>query len=203
MPNLQRISYREDAQFRPAQTAAEFWAEYDAPGAAERREAEEKLEISLGRKATKTADGTLELDLQNQKLHDLTALKGLKISTLKLRDTDISDLSPLTGMPLRRLYLAHSAVRDLSPLRGLPLELLHCDNTPVTDLRPLLDMPKLRNVFIPRAATNIEVLRPLTNLEYIGWEDDWLGVTDDPVHSRLTRAEFWQRYDAQQTAGEK
>ena len=34
LPNLQRISYRHDARGQPAQTTAEFWADYDAQQAA-------------------------------------------------------------------------------------------------------------------------------------------------------------------------
>ncbi len=55
---------------------------------------------------------------------------------------------------------------------------------------------------IPRAATNIEVLRPLKNLERIGWDGDWDGP-GDTGRPRLTAAEFWVRYDAQQAAGKK
>ena len=64
----------------------------------------------------------------------------------------------------------------------------------------MLEMPKLRRVMLPHAATNIEVLRPLTHLEYLGWEDDWEG-DPDTGHPRLTPAEFWKRYDALKAAG--
>ena len=220
-PSLKYIALgHENNAYQPV---AEFWPKYDARVAAEKAASKQKLETFLATHGKTAPDGTIELDCNNLKLPDLTALKGLKISKLTAEDNPITDLSPLAGMPLRRLTLCRTrvsnlqplrgmlltdlrlygtAVTDLSPLRGMPLEELYFDGTPVKDLRPLLEMPKLRQVMVPRAATNIEVLRPLKNIERIGWEEDWDGP-GDTGQPALTAAKFWSRWDAQQAAGKK
>ena len=119
-----------------------------------------------------------------------------------MSNSSVADLAPLRGMPLVTLRLRQSHVTDLSPLRGMPLERLVCEETKVKDLSPLTELPKLREVMIPRAATNIEVLRPLRTLEYIGWEGDWQGDVNNG-HLRLTPGEFWKRYDALKAAGKQ
>ena len=186
----------------PYQPVAEFWPKYDAMVAAEKRAAEEKdqasrerLEQLIATSTTKATDGTLKLDLRGQNLSDVSFLKGLAISKLILQDNPLTDLSPLRGLPLRELHLAHTNVSDLTPLRGAPLEKIYFDETPVKDLRPLLEMPKLHDMLVPRAAENIELLRSLKSLEYLGWEDDWKS-TGNTGHSGLPITEFWKRYDA-------
>ena len=61
-------------------------------------------------------------------------------------------------------------------------------------------MPILEAAMVPRGATNLEVLRHHPTLKYLGWEDDWDTPNNRP---KLTTAEFWTRYDAQQKAGAK
>lgn len=200
--------------YRPAE---DVWKDWDARVASDRIAARIKLESLLASHCTKAADGMLEVNLASQNLSDLAALKGLKISKLSLDNNPLDDLAPLEGMPLVNLNLTScwalidlrplrgqslkvlrlfkSQVSDLSPLLGMPLEHFYFDGTPVKDLRPLLEMPKLRRVMIPRTAENLEVLRELKSLEYLGWEGDWEG-DGDAGHPRLTPAEFWKRYDA-------
>ena len=67
-------------------------------------------------------------------------------------------------------------------------------------MSPLLDMPNLEWALVTKNATNLEVLRQHPTLKYLGWEGDW---DDANYRSRLTTAEFWQRYDAQKAAGPK
>ena len=61
--------------------------------------------------------------------------------------------------------------------------------------------PKPHSGHEGETATNIEVLRPLTNIEYIGWAEDC--CEGDTAHSKLTAAEFWKRYDALKAVGPK
>jgi len=190
-------------------TVAEFWPEYEKMLAAD----EARLTRLIVERSTTSPDGTIALNLEQSGIHtieplrglqirllilsnnqvtDLVALAGMPLEELDLYRVPVSDLSPLAGMPLRTLQLHKTQVRDLSPLRGLPLEKLFFDTTAVTDVRPLLEMPKLRQVMLPKTATNIELLRSLKNLEHIGWEGDW---RDDLQRPGLTAGEFWQRFD--------
>ena len=63
-------------------------------------------------------------------------------------------------------------------------------------------MPILEAAMVPCGATHLEVLRHLPTLKYLGWENtnDWDEALARP---KLTTAEFWTRYDAQQKAGAK
>ena len=97
----------------------------------------------------------------------------------------------------------HSESGDESPHsigRGRRLKPLRFDQTAVKDVSPLLDLPILEAAMVPRGATNLEVLRHHPTLKYLGWEDDWDTPNNRP---KLTTAEFWTRYDAQQKAGAK
>lgn len=200
----------------PFQAVEEFWPAYEAIVASEKAVAAQTLERLIAAHGKRLADGTLELDCADQKLHDLSLLKGLNLSVLRmdrnpitdltplagmplrflgLRGTQVSDLSPLRGMPLVEIHLYGSNVADLSPLRGLPLERVFCDGIPVKDLSPLLDLPNLRDTNIPRAAGNIGVLRAHPKLEHIGWEKEWVGHPDTG-HSPHTAAAFWARWDS-------
>ena len=185
------LSYLDEDDNNTYRPVAEFWPKYDARVAAAR----ERLKRLVMEKSRAAADGPVELNLHGQNLTDLSGLglEGAKITNLIIDGNPIADLSPLRGMPLKVLYLGGSQVRDLSPLRGLPLERLYFNGTPVKDLRPLLEMPKLRRVLIPSTAENIEILRPLTQLEYLGWDRDE-GAAVGPAS--LTPAEFWKRFDA-------
>lgn len=214
-PALQHIELHEHDRFTKL-PVAEFWPKYDALVAAEKEASKQKLETLLATHGKKLPDGSIDLDISGQRISDLSLLAGVNLSRLNasnnpcrdlsplrkmplrelnLNGTQVADLSELRGMPLRSLIITSPSVADIASLRGLPLERLLCDFTAITDLRPLLDLPKLRSAMIPRAATNIEVLRAVKTLEYIGWEDDWNGESDDTGHSKLTAAEFWARWD--------
>jgi eukaryotic-like serine/threonine-protein kinase len=161
-------------------------------------------------------DGSWYLDLSGQPIADLTPLHGAQIGILVLNRTGVSDLAPLHGMPLVELQFIGTRVADLDPLRGMPLQKLvitscsmitdlsplrdlpltylkmnGCKN--ITDLSPLAGMTSLQMVVLPAAATNIEVLRGLTNLTRIGFNYD--RATGGPDR---TAAEFWADYDKNQ-----
>ena len=82
------------------------------------------------------------------------------------------------------------------------LKPLRFDKSAVKDVSPLLDLPILEVAMVTRGATNLEVLRHHPTLKYLGWENanDW---DDAAALPKLTTAEFWTRYDAQQAAGRK
>jgi serine/threonine protein kinase/formylglycine-generating enzyme required for sulfatase activity/Leucine-rich repeat (LRR) protein len=97
------------------------------------------------------------------KLSDLSALKGMSLTSLRLsynpvRDLkplagmrlanfeayvcpEVADLTPLRGMPITRLNVGLTRVQDLSPLKGMKLDWLNLYGTRVTSLEPLRGMP--------------------------------------------------------------
>lgn len=53
---------------------------------------------------------------------NLDQLRGMRLTSISLKDSPIRDLSPLIGMPLSHIAFYRTSVADLSPLRGMPLE---------------------------------------------------------------------------------
>jgi tRNA A-37 threonylcarbamoyl transferase component Bud32 len=96
------------------------------------------------------------------KLVDLTPLKEMKLTDLRLYYTPVSDLTPLKGLPLTILHWVGTPVSDLSPLQGLKLTYLSCQNTPVADLSPLVGMPLTS---LQLARTKVTDLAPLKGLK--------------------------------------
>ncbi len=72
---------------------------------------------------------------------DLSPLKGMALTQLNVERTQVSDLTPLKGMPLRELNLFSTPAADLAPLKGMPLRVLQLMGSRVTDLSPLKGMP--------------------------------------------------------------
>jgi hypothetical protein len=72
---------------------------------------------------------------------DLSPLAGMALTHLNVERTLVSDLTPLKGMPLRVLNLFLTPAADLTPLKGMPLQYLQLMGTKVTDLSPLKGMP--------------------------------------------------------------
>jgi len=126
----------------------------------------------LGKRLSIGKDGQFILEICERKdVHDLTPLKGMKLSTLILRNCDqVRDLSPLSGMKLTNLTLVGCRrVEDLTPLEGM----------------------KLKEIVLPSrnlTKDQAEVLRRIKTLESIR--------VDHKVHGRLSAAEFWIKYDA-------
>ncbi len=86
-------------------------------------------------------DGLFELSFLNEKIDDISALRGMPVKRLDLNGTKVSDLRPLIGAPLRVINLNRSAVTDLSPLRGMMLTEISLRDAKVSDLGPLQGMP--------------------------------------------------------------
>lgn len=84
------------------------------------------------------------LRAKNTGIRDLSALRGMALTWLDVEGTDTSDLTPLSAMPLRFIDLTKTRVVDLTPLRGLPLQELHVDGTPLASLDGLDQMPLKR-----------------------------------------------------------
>jgi len=83
------------------------------------------------------------------KLSDLSPLRGLSLTELRVPGCDVSDLSVVRGMPLDHLGILHTLITDLSPLKGAPLTVLNCDQamamTPV-NLAVLRDIKTLKTI---------------------------------------------------------
>jgi tetratricopeptide (TPR) repeat protein len=130
------------------------------------------------------------LELSNTKVSDLNPLRGMPLKWIELSGTKVTDLSPLRGMTLGELNLSGCRrVGDLTPLRGMPLRELRCEGcSRLRDISPLVDCKQLAKLLIPAQCENIEVLRALPGLKFLGTQwDNW----------QTTATEFWKQYDAQ------
>ena len=95
----------------------------------------------LGNRLSVEKDGSLSLNLAAcRQIGDLSPLRGMPLTEIKLDGCRVHDLSPLTGMPLARLSLLGCPVKNLSPLRGMRLSELVLGG-PVQDLSPLEGIP--------------------------------------------------------------
>ena len=128
-----------------------------------------------------------ELELIGTAINDLGPLQGMPLRRLSFEGTEVADLSPLRGMSLQELWMGTTQVADLSPLKGMPIHLLHIDDCPrLTDLSPLLEVPALEQVFLPKTARNVELLRTLPSLKFISYE-----INRDTDQLKHTTEEFW------------
>jgi serine/threonine-protein kinase len=136
-------------------------------------------------------DGTLNLNLFQLSIKDITPLAGMPLKRLDLSGARIEDLTPLKGMPLewlcligasiahkdfsplkgeravtpvklKSLNIAGCGVKDLSSLEGLPLIELNLQSDPVRDLTPLKGM-KLENLNLANCR-DIADLSPLKGM---------------------------------------
>lgn len=147
----------------PAQTAEAFWAGVDEgldPRAIAQKltaayEAAELITVRAG------PDDTVDVDLSNRPISDLSPLAGLKIRSLNLDQTQVSVLLPLRGTQLRDLSLVGTPVTDLTPLAALPLRRLNIRNTKVSNLDPLRDSPIEQLDFSHSQIRDLEALRGL------------------------------------------
>jgi serine/threonine protein kinase len=98
-----------------------------------------------GKNITMNKRGQVQIDLQDRKdVHDLTPIKGMKISSLILHNCNqVRDLSPLKGMDLLLLDISGcTTVTDLKPLLGMDLHSLDVSSSIMKDdLRVVRDLP--------------------------------------------------------------
>jgi len=66
-------------------------------------------------------------DMYRGNVTNLNQLRGMRLTSISLKDSPIRDLTPLIGMPLSHVAILHTIVADLGPLRGMPLEFLQYD----------------------------------------------------------------------------
>jgi Leucine-rich repeat (LRR) protein len=114
-----------------------------------------------------SADGTLEVNLNQQPIRNLEMFRGEAVGKLEIHHTPIVDLTPLKETPLKKLYASESDVRDLSFLHasrcGSMIEELWLWRSKVTDFSPLASCPALR--VLDLADTAITDLKPLRGLK--------------------------------------
>ncbi len=103
---------------------------------------------------------------------DLGFLAEFPLRYLQADNNRISDLSPLRGKPLKELHLHSNNVSDLSPLRGAPIEELSIHHNPLQDLTPLLDLPKLEKLRVSKLGKLLEPLRHHPALKFIAYDDE-------------------------------
>ena len=104
-------------------------------------------------------EGQLQsLDLSEQGLQNISALKPAVFLALNLRQNPLQDISSLQGKPLTMLDLGFTSVRSLMPLKGMPLKKLFLPRTPIKDIVALADMPLNE---LDMGGTDIKDLTPL------------------------------------------
>jgi hypothetical protein len=59
--------------------------------------------------------------IYNQKLVDISGLRGMPLKSLRIHTCPLADITPLKGMELRHLELWGIKVKDISALKGMPL----------------------------------------------------------------------------------
>jgi serine/threonine protein kinase len=108
-------------------------------------------------------------------LVDLSPLRGLPLTNVRIITSPVSDLSPLSGMALTHLHVERTQVSNLTPLKGMPLRALNLYSTPVADLTPLAGMPLVTLLATHTQVSDLSPLKglPLENLQY-----SWTGVAD-------------------------
>lgn len=131
-------------------------------------------------------------------LADLSPLKGMALSKLKLGWSQVSDLSPLAGMPLTFFECHAFNVTDLTPLRKLPLVTLECHSPLVTDLTPLRGMNLQA---IDTTGTQVTDLSPLAGMPLTSIKCDFQSDRDAEILQSIKSleringkpaAEFWK-----------
>ncbi len=213
LPKLQRLSYDiTNTDWGPDKSTDEFWSENKNDWRSALRKSGLKTQW-----VRQEADGTWDVNLDRTGITDLTILHGAPISILSLGGNDITDLTPLRGMPLKQLVLWSTKVTDLSPLKGMQLNVLWLDEAPVSDLAPLRGMPlttlklhdcsnvtdlspladakELAQFVLPPNARGIELLRGLSKLQLLSYEEDQQSYRPDK-----TAEKFWADYDSKQKA---
>ena len=145
-----------------------------------------------------------------------TALKGLKLTHIRIMGKELKDITALTGMPLKMVEFQYTKIKDLTPLKGAPIELLDIRGTEVTDITALKNMP-LKKLYMNY--TQIKDLTPLADMKLEILELGIISVVENGLEAiremksiqhmkcRISKAgrifiledwfgKFWERYDA-------
>lgn len=209
-PMLKRISstLAEGSSGDSAEAAEVFWRQWDATmrwwrplkaaGISMKysRQPDDTWVVLVQRQPLKSLEmfagsNVSTLDVSGcSEIADLSPLRGLPLTTLRIAHTAVTDLSPLHGMGLRSLWMADTKVRDLAPLKGLPLKTLYLDKcTELTDLSPLREIPTLEELLLPERATGFDFLRDLPNLKRISYTFDL-----KKLQPACAAADFWKEH---------
>ncbi len=126
---------------------------------------------------------------------NLDFLATTSIEELELIDDKIENLSPLRGKPLRKLLLSGNNITDLWPLRLAPIVELDLRLNPqLRDFTVLLDMPKLTSLRLSKQQLPyIENLRKHPKLRKVAVDDK----------SFVDVSSFWSDYDEQKAGSKK
>jgi len=108
--------------------------------------------------------GLRSLYLNGNPVRDISPLRALPLTALRISRTQVADLSPLANSSLRELNLSHTPVTDLSALSGLPLEVLDISGTTVRDLSVLSRLPRLKTLRLKEMALDDKALEVLAGL---------------------------------------
>ncbi len=142
------------------------------------------------------------------KLADLSPLKGMPLSALRIWATQVTDLSPLRGIPLTEMDMWNTPVSDLSPLKDMKLTGLQCGSTRIADLSPLQGMPLTGLLCVSTQVSELSPLRgmPLTRLscDFKSFRDTELlrSIKTLTMINDKSAADFWKEVDEQQAAFE-
>ena len=81
------------------------------------------------------------LSLLGYDLADVSKLRGMKLSRLRVPHVTLKNLIVLQTMPLTVLDIAGTQVDNLASLQGMRLEVLHAEDTRISSIMPLSGMP--------------------------------------------------------------
>jgi len=142
------------------------------------------------------------------KLADLTPLKGMSLTALRIWATQVTDLSPLRDVPLTEMDIWNTPVSDLSPLKDMKLTGMQCGSTRISDLSPLQGMPLTGLLCVTPEVSDLSPLRgmPLTRLscDFKPFRDTELlrSIKTLTMINDKSAADFWKEVENQQVAFE-
>ena len=116
------------------------------------------------------------LTITSNPVRDLSPLHGMPLTSLWCHNLDVTDLTPLEGMPLEHLFMSDCEFQNLEQLKGLSLKTLGLFSTPVSDLSPLAGQPI--EVLNLAYCSGVRSLAPLTGMPLRQLNLDDTGVTD-------------------------
>ncbi|MEW6303576.1 MAG: protein kinase [Verrucomicrobiota bacterium] len=138
------------------------------------------------------------LYVNRTKIKDLSPLKGMPLQTLVLDDSLVSDLSPIADCPIAGLYMRNGPITNLAAISGLPLRELRLDGCKLLkDLTPVAACQQLERISIPNQIRDLDALRQLPNLKFIGY------LANEDFGQLPPAADFWRAYDARNQGKKK
>jgi formylglycine-generating enzyme required for sulfatase activity/serine/threonine protein kinase len=108
-----------------------------------------------------------EFRLGWSRVTDLTPIHDMPLTTLECNSGELTDLTPIHAMHLKWFKCGAAKLSDLTPLRELHLQYLDCSSSKVADLAPLRGMALKHLVIAKTGVSDLEPLRkmPLERFE--------------------------------------